>query len=280
MVCRAIPYEGTEPFIFVSYCHEDKKRIHPLLEQMVRDSYRIWYDENMHAGEDSADNIENHLEDCAVVIAFISENYSLSHSCRSELTYALKCRKKVISVLIEDFALSKGFRTQLNHFGCLKQSDFPNENAMLSGIYADSVCKDCNAPAGSLSLRNIVVYVTPKPIKDGKKQLRKKEAQIKPDDQSSSDTDNSSSDTEQKRSDHLQPVDQAELQTVIQNDKIGKTVFLSDFDDEEDEPICVVSKNIAILIQLSTKRAYILRTSQTKIGRSPIKCDVVIENND
>ena len=45
MICRAIPFEGKEPYIFVSYCHADKEILYPLFEQMAMDGYRIWYDD-------------------------------------------------------------------------------------------------------------------------------------------------------------------------------------------------------------------------------------------
>ena len=102
MTCRAIPYEGKEPYIFVSYCHKDRAQIYPVLEQMALDSYRIWYDDGNHAGDDWLDNIENRLEDCKAVVAFISENSSLSRNCKSEIVYALKCRKKIVPILMDN----------------------------------------------------------------------------------------------------------------------------------------------------------------------------------
>ena len=38
------PYEGDEPFIFVSYKREDLPRIAPFLEAVIRWGYRIWFD--------------------------------------------------------------------------------------------------------------------------------------------------------------------------------------------------------------------------------------------
>ena len=41
------PYEGPEPYIFVGYSHQDSARILPILDTMMHDGYRVWYDEGI-----------------------------------------------------------------------------------------------------------------------------------------------------------------------------------------------------------------------------------------
>lgn len=153
MICRAIPYEGKEPYIFISYCHKDKSQVYPILEQMARDSYQIWYDDGNHAGDEWTDNIENHLEACKAVVAFISNDSSVSHNCKSEITYALKCEKKIVPVLIDNADLPKGMRMQLSYLHYLKKADFPSDQALLRKVYELEECKACKAVSGSLLLR-------------------------------------------------------------------------------------------------------------------------------
>lgn len=153
MICRAIPYEGAEPYIFASYCHADKESLSPLFEQIVLSGYRMWYDDGNHGGDDWLDNIENHLEECSVCLAFISGNSSLSHNCKSEIIYALKCNKKIIPVLIDGADLPKGLRMQLSHLHYLKRSDYYTDQQLLQKIFEAEECQKCKAPAGSLHLR-------------------------------------------------------------------------------------------------------------------------------
>lgn len=96
MICRAIPYEGKEPYIFLSYCHKDANIVYPLVEQMVKDGFRIWYDDGNRAGDDWLENIANHLNRCAVCLAMISENSSVSHNCKSEINEALEWKKSFL----------------------------------------------------------------------------------------------------------------------------------------------------------------------------------------
>ena len=135
MICRAIPFEGKEPYIFVSYCHADKEILYPLFEQMAMDGYRIWYDDGNNAGDDWTTNIEARLEESMVCLAFISGNSSLSHNCKSEIVYALKCGKKIVPVLIETTDLPRGLRMQLSHLHYLKCADFPHNRALLNKIW-------------------------------------------------------------------------------------------------------------------------------------------------
>lgn len=155
MICRAIPYEGKEPYIFLSYCHGDSDQLYPLFEQLVSDGYRVWYDDGNHAGDDWMENIETHLEDCNAMVAFISENSSLSHNCKSEIVYGLMCKKKVLPVLIDTAQLPKGLRMQLSHLHFVKRSDFPNDKALIAKIAETAEIADCKGPAGSLPMRDV-----------------------------------------------------------------------------------------------------------------------------
>jgi len=155
MQCRAIPYEGKEPYIFINYCHKDKTLLYPVFEQMVRDGYRIWYDDGNQVGDDWLDNIENHLEECNAVVSFLSGNSSMSHSCKSEIVYAFKCRKKILPILIDNTVLPKGLRMQMSHLHCLNACDYTTLGELLEKIYVCPECKACYCENDALMLRDI-----------------------------------------------------------------------------------------------------------------------------
>ena len=60
MNCRVKPYEGQEPYLFLSYCHKDATQVYPLLETMTRAGYRFWYDDGNHPGDEWPENIAQH----------------------------------------------------------------------------------------------------------------------------------------------------------------------------------------------------------------------------
>lgn len=343
MMCRAIPYEGKEPYIFVSYSHQDRQRLAPIFEQMVLDGYRMWYDDGNHAGDDWLDNIEEHLEECSAVVAFISDNSSLSHNCKSELVYALKCKKKVIPVLIETTDLPKGLRMQMAHLHYLKSIDFPSDRAMLAKIWEAEECARCKAPAGTLKLREID-RVDPDPVWEKKEIVfdwnKVKQHQDDRDDDKPNEQNKSKAPEEQKEEapqknppekkpkilkvtvkkktttfsnfrkqsqkecSEEPPVEEAkeeieeqireavvqvpevpvseekfvDLLTVIDNPDDDKTV-INGYSPAEDKTQIPVSRELALLLYINQGRGFPLRKPQTKIGRSPIKSDIVIEGD-
>lgn len=153
MICRAIPYEGKEPYIFLSYCHKDAATVYPLLEQMVRDGYRIWYDDGNHAGDDWLENIANHLNGCTICLAMLSEDSSASHNCKSEINEAIAWNKKLVAVLLMDFKMPLGMRLQLSTLHYLKKAEYPSDLMLLNKVYETEDFVKCKAAPGSLPMR-------------------------------------------------------------------------------------------------------------------------------
>ncbi len=46
-------YEGSEPYIFVSYSHEDAAAVYPEIEWLRQQGVNIWYDEGISPGHQS-----------------------------------------------------------------------------------------------------------------------------------------------------------------------------------------------------------------------------------
>ena len=155
MMCRTIPYEGQEPYIFLSYCHKDADRVYPLLEQLTRDGYRVWYDDGNRPGDNWLENIAQHLSDCRVCLAMVSENSGASHNCRNEINFAIECDKKLMAILIEDFVMPLGMRLQLGTIHYLKKDAFPSDHALLQKLYETEELKACRGEPGKLPMREI-----------------------------------------------------------------------------------------------------------------------------
>lgn len=328
MVCRAIPYEGSEPYVFVSYCHGDKAKIYPLLEQMTKDSYRVWYDDGNHPGDDWMDNIENHMEGCGAVVAFISANSSLSHNCKNEIIFAMKCEKKIIPVLIEETDLPKGLRMQLAHLHYLKSIDYSSEKALLNKVYETEEVKACKSPE-AIALKEIADQ-KPEPTAEEKPADKKikviklvSRKKVKPVSEKKSDSKAEAesekkpesvveekaekkpeSVTEEKSEKKTEPVAEkkpepepekkADEETLMEDGEETVHPSRQPIDDEatvygskgaatilgdDDATVRGSAYSFALLLHPMGQRAYRLVRPQTKIGRSPIKCDIAIEGN-
>lgn len=314
MICRAIPYEGKEPYIFISYSHADKAQIYPLIEQISLDGYRAWYDVGNKPGINWLMNIEEHLENCKAVIAFISKHSSDSNNCNKEIVYAMKCEKKVIPVLIEDVALPRGLRMQMVDLHYLERKNFPSDKELLKKCYESVECKECKDPSGSIPLRDDV-SVHPreeahKGLFDGWKHFdRKKKKDTVPEpvpdpipepDPAPTPIPNPQpksypmQEPEPDDGTHVEPPaeeDYGEATYVPPIDFGGeKTVYgqgLSDGTiingygtDFEDDKTVRISRNLAILLHPAEQKAYKLKSPKITLGRSQIRCDVAIEGND
>ena len=342
MICRAIPYEGKEPYLFISYCHADQEKLYPLFEQMASEGCRLWYDDGNRPGEDWLENIENHLEQSHICLAFISTSSSLSHNCKREIIYALKCRKKVVPVLIEDAELPKGLRMQLVDMHYLKRWDYPSDGDLLKKLLKIKEIKDCKADNSTGMLRSAAEPHSPKqeapsfekrasifsqllqgnlkpksaplphelsvkPVQEpapeeaehGQKAVSPKKVQLfskqpKPEWEApiAAKSDSPSKivgapdafspyaypevfDSPQEGSD-FPGVNATLLKTTYPLDD-ERTILGTDFDDEKTVEVPRFSP--ALLLCPGRNQAFILTKPQISLGRSPIKCDVVIEGN-
>ena len=50
---KEIAYEGNQPYIFVSYCHKDKKAMH-IIRRVQQRGYRVWFDKGIRGAENGA----------------------------------------------------------------------------------------------------------------------------------------------------------------------------------------------------------------------------------
>ena len=58
-----LPFESTDekPYIFVSYGHDDKEKVFPLLKTLYESGFNVWYDEGITIGEKYDEVIESHI---------------------------------------------------------------------------------------------------------------------------------------------------------------------------------------------------------------------------
>ena len=96
------PYEGTQPYIFVSYAHKNDAAVLEIIGTLQSRGFRVWYDEGIEAGSEWPESIASHLERAQLVLAFLSPAYLQSDNCRKEMHYALTKKKPVIIHFLGD----------------------------------------------------------------------------------------------------------------------------------------------------------------------------------
>ena len=61
------PYEGTQPYIFVSYAHKNDAAVLEIIGTLQSRGFRVWYDEGIEAGSEWPESIASHLERAQLV---------------------------------------------------------------------------------------------------------------------------------------------------------------------------------------------------------------------
>ena len=113
-----IPYEGMEPFIYVSYSHRDSEKVHQIIDGMCNQGYRVWWDDGILAGASWTENITGHLSRCAVFMCCISHSSIESRYVSSELLLAQKENKSILPIFLEDVRLEDVRLNYRFHFFC------------------------------------------------------------------------------------------------------------------------------------------------------------------
>ena len=137
------PYEGPEPFIFVSYSHRDTETVFPILESMCQQGYRIWYDEGIPWSFEWMNTIYDHLEQSAVCLVFHSSNSVASMHCKAEISEMLSDKKAIVSVYLEDVKIERGLRMYLRQFQAVKLYQFRGLENFMKRLNAQSVFMPC-----------------------------------------------------------------------------------------------------------------------------------------
>lgn len=106
-------YEGSEPFVFVSYAHADTQQVTPLIRGLQSRGFRVWYDAGIHAGLRWNKVIVEHLNRSGCVLCLLSGQYVASDNCKQELYYAKKKRMNLVIGHLEQFELPAELEMEL-----------------------------------------------------------------------------------------------------------------------------------------------------------------------
>ncbi len=107
------PYDGDMPYVFISYAHKDSFYVMPVIAALQKAECPVWYDAGIQVGSEWPESIAKKIINCSLVIAFISSNYVESNNCRQEITYALKNKKEILTIRLNNCEMTPGMEMQL-----------------------------------------------------------------------------------------------------------------------------------------------------------------------
>lgn len=122
---KVFPYNGREPFIFVSYSHKDTRFALDFIAYLQAAGFRVWFDEGINPGTEWDEYIAKHIDDSDLFISIISSDYIISHNCKDEFHYASYIGKnRLLLFFIEDTELPSGMKLRATNVPCIKYGNY------------------------------------------------------------------------------------------------------------------------------------------------------------
>lgn len=140
---RVVPYEGNDPYIFISYSHKDTDRVMPVIRVLKENGFRVWYDEGIDPGSEWPESIAQHLNGSTVCIYFISENSLQSNNCKREVNFALSKNKGFLSIVLEPVEMSLGLELQIATYMSLIRYKYASEKQFIDKLIGVDLLKPC-----------------------------------------------------------------------------------------------------------------------------------------
>jgi hypothetical protein len=112
------PYDGDEPYVFVSYERKDQSILLPILEALAAEGVRLWWDRGLIPGDDFGARIEQRLQGCAAVIVLLSANSfekKTQNWVLQETKLAAELKKELIPLVCDERKRPLEWRSLVDH---------------------------------------------------------------------------------------------------------------------------------------------------------------------
>ena len=132
-------------YLYACFIEHDKDRVKPILNYLNYRKFRLQYATDFSADEAVVANMQQQIEQCHTVIAFISAAANNERDFRNSINYALSMRKEVILIYLEDTPLAKGMALQLCDLFALRRSSYAHAvsfQAAIANIRTIQCCRE------------------------------------------------------------------------------------------------------------------------------------------
>lgn len=149
-----IVYEGSEPYIFLSYSHKNTDEVMPIFEGLSDNGFRVWYDAGIEAGTEWPEYIAEHLESANCLIAFMTSAFMDSYNCRQELNFAMELNIPILVIYLEDIKLTAGMRMRLGLTQAMYKTRHDSEESFFNALYAAKILTSCRSTQNIITKAN------------------------------------------------------------------------------------------------------------------------------
>ena len=128
------PYEGPEPYIFVSYSHKNWGKVKPILMQLHEQGYRLWWDENIIIGDEWPATIQKHLQKAKCMLLYLSSEAVSSKWVKKEINVAIMREIPVMGTFLVKTELPDALEYQLTDVQMLFYERYENDISYLAKL--------------------------------------------------------------------------------------------------------------------------------------------------
>lgn len=120
-------YTGDEPYVFVSYSHDNSSVVFPELAWLKESGFNIWYDEGIEAGTEWREELAKAIEEARLLVYFITPESVQSQNCRKEVNFAVDQDIPIIAIHLEKTDLPSGLNLTLSDRQALLKYELPKQ---------------------------------------------------------------------------------------------------------------------------------------------------------
>lgn len=91
-----------EPYIFISYSHDDAEIVRKLVQHLETEGFCVWVDYENIRGQHFSDDIKNGIRECAVFMQCLSKSYITKPYCEKEYKLADDENRNFVAIAIDD----------------------------------------------------------------------------------------------------------------------------------------------------------------------------------
>ena len=120
-------YQGKEPYVFVSYAHNDAQVVFNELKRFNDIGIKIWYDEGFSTDSEWRDAVGDTVCKSSLHIVFITPNSVESLNVREEIFLSLGEKIPMIPIFLERTELKYGLRMHLAFTPSILKYEMPED---------------------------------------------------------------------------------------------------------------------------------------------------------
>lgn len=129
---KPIPYSGEKPYLFISYAHADKVEVLNILQNLMNNNYRFWFDEGIVPGNEWREEIVEALKNAHTFLVFISPQSIISDYVQKEILYAIHQKKQILPVYLSSTSLTGKIDLEIGPIQAIKK--YKDEGGFLKNL--------------------------------------------------------------------------------------------------------------------------------------------------